>query len=180
MQTSSREGIILLLILTFPIRFMKFLSFPVPNTVPERTTRGIQYIFVMKKHVVLDVISIHWYIDVEVTNVYNIKQIWIIGYNYKQPNVFANQCFHLFFIFSYSIAPLNFSKGLLFIMSLNKNSGRHNCFSVHSQLLKQSIVILNHKTQFQLGNYNDLSHEYVKTLGALLSWITSPHPSSLL
>lgn len=156
---------------------MKFPSFPVPNTVPEWTTRGIQYKVFMKKHV----ISIHWYIDVDVTNVYNIKQIWIIGYNYKQPNVFANQCFHVFFfIFSYSMAPLNFSKGLLFIMSLNKNSGRHNCFSVHSQLLKQSIVILNHKTQFHLGNYNDLSHEYVKTLGALLSWITSPHPSSLL
>jgi len=77
--------------------------------------------------------------------------------------------FLFFFIFSYSIAPLNFSKGLFFIVSLNKNLGRHNCFSVHFQVLKQSIVTLNHKTQFQLGNYNDPFHEYVETLGALLS-----------
>jgi len=54
-------------------------------------------------------------------------------------------------------------------VSLNKNLGMHNCFSVHFQVLKQSIVTLNHKTQFQLGNYNDPFHEYVETLGALLS-----------
>lgn len=54
-------------------------------------------------------------------------------------------------------------------MSLNKNSGKHNCFSVHFQLLKQPMVTLSHKTQFQLGTYNDPSHEHDETLGTLLS-----------
>lgn len=80
-------------------------------------------------------------IDIDVTNVYSIKQVWIMKDNNKQPNVFASQ--HFYFFFFYSIASLNFSKGLLLIVSLNKNSGRHNFFSVHFQVLKQSIITLN-------------------------------------